>query len=79
MRALVLSGTNNFFTCECDDGVIRQCSIKGKVIKTDKGQVVPTVCPNCGSKVKVFFKGEPVYLCSNEKCKKFFGVVPCNK
>ena len=36
MRALVLSGTNNFFTCECDDGVIRQCSIKGKVIKTDK-------------------------------------------
>ena len=36
MRALVLSGTNNLFTCECDDGVIRQCSIKGKVIKTDK-------------------------------------------
>lgn len=36
MRGLVLSGTNNLFTCECDDGVIRQCSIKGKVIKTDK-------------------------------------------
>lgn len=36
MRALVLSGTNNLFTCECDDKVIRQCSIKGKVIKTDK-------------------------------------------
>lgn len=36
MNALVLSGTNNVFTCECDDGVTRQCSIKGKVIKTDK-------------------------------------------
>lgn len=50
-----------------------------KVIKNDKGQIVPTVCPECGSKVKVIFKGEPVYLCSNEKCNKFFGVVPCNK
>lgn len=36
MQALVLSGTNNLFTVECDDGIIRQCSIKGKVIKTDK-------------------------------------------
>ena len=36
MNALVLSGTNNLFTCECDDGIVRQCSIKGKVIKTDK-------------------------------------------
>ena len=50
-----------------------------KVIKNDKGQIVPTVCPKCGSKVKVFFKGEPVYLCSNEKCKRFFGVVPLDK
>ena len=49
-----------------------------KVVKNDKGEIVPTVCPKCGSKVKVFFKGEPVYLCSNEKCKRFFGVVPCN-
>lgn len=36
MQALVLSGTNNLFTVECDDKTIRQCSIKGKVIKTDK-------------------------------------------
>lgn len=36
MKALVLSGTNNLFTCECEDNTIRQCSIKGKVIKTDK-------------------------------------------
>lgn len=36
MNALVLCGTNNLFTCECDDNVTRQCTIKGKVIKTDK-------------------------------------------
>ena len=36
MKALILSGTNNTFTCECDDGVTRQCTIKGKVIKLDK-------------------------------------------
>ena len=36
MNALVLSGTNNLFTVECSDGIIRQCTIKGKVIKTDK-------------------------------------------
>ena len=35
-----------------------------KVIKNDKGQIVPTVCPKCGS---------------NEKCKRFFGVVPLDK
>ncbi|MBQ0002426.1 MAG: ribosome small subunit-dependent GTPase A [Treponema sp.] len=36
MNALVLSGTNNLFTCECDDGETRLCTIKGKVIKTEK-------------------------------------------
>lgn len=36
MKALVLSGTNNFFECECDDKIVRKCSIKGKIIKTDK-------------------------------------------
>lgn len=36
MNALVLCGTNNVFTCECDDGTTRQCTLKGKVIKTDR-------------------------------------------
>ena len=27
---------NNLFTVECEDEVIRNCTIKGKVIKTDK-------------------------------------------
>lgn len=52
---------------------------KHKVVKNDKGETVPDVCPKCGSKVKVFFKGEPVFLCSNKKCNKYFGVVPVNE
>lgn len=42
----------------------------------DKGETVPTECPECGSKVGVFMKGEPVFLCTNKKCNKYFGTVP---
>lgn len=34
MQGLVLDGSNNFFNVECDDGIIRQCSIKGKKLKS---------------------------------------------
>ena len=51
---------------------------KSKIRKNDKGKAVPDKCPKCGAKVGVFIKGEPVYLCSNKKCKKYFGTVPCN-
>lgn len=44
----------------------------------DKGKEIPDKCPECGSDIKVYFHGEPVYLCSNKKCKKYFGTVPCN-
>ena len=37
---------------------------------------ISAICPKCGSDVKIFIKGEPVYLCSNKDCNKFFGVVP---
>lgn len=47
--------------------------------KNDKGEEVPKTCPECGADVKVYFKGEPVFLCSNEKCKKYFGTVPFNE
>lgn len=33
MKGLILKGTNNSFTVECDDGVVRTCKIKGKVLK----------------------------------------------
>ncbi len=36
MKGTVIAGTNNLFTVECEDEVIRNCTIKGKVIKTEK-------------------------------------------
>lgn len=45
----------------------------------DKGEKVPKKCPECGSDVKVFFKGEPVFICSNKECNKYFGTVPFNE
>ena len=36
MTGTVIAGTNNLFTVECEDDVIRNCTIKGKIIKTDK-------------------------------------------
>lgn len=36
MKGLILAGTNNLFTVECDDEVIRNCTIKGKVLKSEK-------------------------------------------
>src|SRR5574344_803512 len=35
MQGTVLAGSNNFFEVECDDGITRSCSIKGKVLKSD--------------------------------------------
>lgn len=36
MKGRVVAGTNNLFTVECQDDVTRNCTIKGKVVKTDK-------------------------------------------
>ena len=47
--------------------------------ENDKGEKVPKVCPKCGADVKVFLRGEPVFLCSNKKCGKYFGTVPCKE
>lgn len=49
---------------------------KKKVLKNEDGEIVPETCPECGSKVGLYIKGEPVYLCSNEKCGKYFGTRP---
>lgn len=35
MRGLVLTGSNNFFTIKCEDGQIRRCNIKGKILQQD--------------------------------------------
>lgn len=46
---------------------------------SDDGTTVPEKCPKCGSKVGLYLKGEPVWLCSNKDCGKYFGTAPCNK
>lgn len=45
----------------------------------DKGKPVPEVCDKCGGKIGVFLRGEPVWLCCNKKCHKYFGTVPFPK
>jgi hypothetical protein len=52
---------------------------KKKIVKNDKGEVVPDTCPECGSKIGLYVKGEPVYLCSNKECGKYFGTMPFSK
>lgn len=41
MQATVLDGTNNFFSVECEDSQIRQCSIKGKILEASVGYYNP--------------------------------------
>lgn len=57
-------------------GVLEEAAKDKIPWKNDKGQDVPKVCPKCGSKVGIFLRGEPVFLCSNKKCHKYFGTVP---
>ena len=52
---------------------------KKKIVKNDKGEIVPDTCPECGSKIGLYVKGEPVYLCSNKECGKYFGTIPFSK
>ena len=44
----------------------------------DKGESIPEVCDKCGSKVGLYLKGEPVWLCSNKDCNKYYGTPPCH-
>ncbi len=69
MFGTVIAGTNNFFSVECDDGILRECSIKGKKIKTDKEYYNP-LAP--GDRVEVDAdaltseKGQIVSLCARK-------------
>ncbi len=47
---------------------------KKKVVKNDKGEVVPDTCDKCGGEVVMQIHGEPVYICKD--CGKYFGTVP---
>ena len=46
------------------------------MVKNDKGEIVPEICPKCGSKVGIFIQGEPIYKCTNKKCGEYFGTMP---
>ena len=48
--------------------------VEQKVVKNDKGEIVPETCDKCGGKVVVQIHGEPVYICKD--CGKYFGTVP---
>ena len=48
--------------------------VKKKVIKNDKGEVVPKKCDKCGGDIVLRIQGEPVYLC--KECGKYFGTMP---
>lgn len=54
-----------------DEGAILEVEYKN-----DKGEEVPKKCPKCGSDVKVYLRGEPVFVCSNKKCDTYYGTVP---
>lgn len=41
MQGLILHGTNNFFQVECEDRIIRRCSIRGKVLEQELRQHNP--------------------------------------
>lgn len=54
-----------------DEGTILEVKYEN-----DKGEKVPKKCPKCGADVKVFFRGEPVFVCSNKDCDTYYGTVP---
>lgn len=58
-----------------DDKVVAEKK-KRKLRRNDKGESVPEICPDCGSKVGVFIQGEPIFKCTNKKCGRLFGIVP---
>ncbi len=41
MQGLILNGDKNIFEVECDDGFIRDCSIKGKILKSNTAYYNP--------------------------------------
>lgn len=47
---------------------------ESKIIKNDKGEIVPEKCDVCDGKIVLQIHGEPVYIC--KKCGKYFGTMP---
>jgi len=54
-EGLVLGGTNNLFEVETDDGSVRLCAIKGKVLKDVEGYYNPLAAGD-----RVVYEGDPL-------------------
>ena len=78
-KSSVVFGKILGFSDSLDEAVQLPVTESAKNRINDEGEEVPEVCPKCGSKIGVFLKGEPVYLCTNKKCKSYFGTVPFNE
>ena len=67
VNGTIIAGQNNFFSVECDDGITRECSIKGKKIKTEKEYYNP-LAPGDSVEVEADSlsegKGQIVSLCA---------------
>ncbi|WP_024466311.1 ribosome small subunit-dependent GTPase A [Treponema pedis] len=59
MKGLILKGANNSFSVECEDGNIRACTIKGKILKDCEGYYNPIAAGD-------FVKIEPDVHSKNE-------------
>ena len=59
-----------------EDYLVDEGTILEVKYENDKGEKVPKKCPKCGADVKVFFRGEPVFVCSNKDCDTYYGTVP---
>ncbi|MDR1748324.1 MAG: ribosome small subunit-dependent GTPase A [Spirochaetaceae bacterium] len=67
MKGIVTGGSNNIFTVECEDGIVRRCGIKGKKLKDSSGYYNPLA------------PGDEVTLEADElsdDCGKLTGILP---
>ena len=55
----------------------KQVNESKRLVKNDKGEIVPEKCDKCGGDVCIKIQGEPVYVC--KECGKYFGTMPFKK
>ena len=81
----ILLGNMNISECmhgmtgSCHNDNVDITSVIESAIKrvNDDGDTVPETCDKCGAKVGLYLQGEPVWLCSDKSCGKYFGTAPC--
>jgi tetratricopeptide (TPR) repeat protein len=80
LQNIISSGNITLTESFIDWFVSDACVITESVERiNDDGDVVPEYCEDCGAKINLYIDGEPVWRCSNKKCKKYYGTLPCSK